>query len=207
MKIYWVMGPVWGIPGHKCFFRMTREEAQHEVDFRQNMDNYKWSPSMQKRMEKQKDLWYVMEEDVPDEKFGWCLNDRCPMMGEAPQCSVGMTKAVRYGVENDDGTCATCVNYYPEVPRLAVGENFCALREGKQEYEVIIVSGPVLKARPCPGRRDEGQRFGHHEDAKRFAKEYAEKLGGTVLFAVPGSGLRYIFISEEEYDKLGESDW
>lgn len=205
MKIYWLMGPVWGIPGHKCFFKMTREEAQEQVDFRRNMENYKWSPSMQKRMEKEKDLWYIEEEDVPDEKFGWCLNDRQLTLAEQPQCSVGMVRNSREGVSGWD--CGSCVNHLKEIPKLSEGENFCALREGRRGYKVIIVTDAFEKGRKAPDRPDREPRFGHHESAKNYAKEYAGKLGGEVLFAIPGSGLRYIFISEEEYDRLGESEW
>lgn len=185
MKIYWLMGPVWGVGGSKCFFLMTREKAQEEVDCRTKDCNSRWYrdanglcknymskedgknlPSrdwhevdeIYKGTEEEieayeesvqderiaamdavthtrqcpmkpgvcywwkEEKWYVQEEEVPDERFGRCGNclkeeDAKPVLPEQPQCSVGLSKAVRYDIKDDDGTCGTCHNYTgPKLP-------------------------------------------------------------------------------------------
>jgi hypothetical protein len=87
MKVYWVCGP----DGDKWFFRETKKKAQEEVDFRNKP-------------------WYVEEEDIPDEKMGWCINEERAMAGWVPECSVGTIRKMRDNVlmSEDSGNCDTC---------------------------------------------------------------------------------------------------
>jgi len=96
MKIFWVVGSISG----RCFYRMTREKAQGDVNYR-NRDKDDLDPF-------QNTSWKVEEEEVPDERFGVCINEDKPMLPECPECSVGMVRKHRNGVEKDDGACRTC---------------------------------------------------------------------------------------------------
>ena len=107
MKIYWLMSTEWG----KCFFTNTREETQSQVDFRNKESTCNG-------------IWSVFEEELPDDKFGWCING-LPWQ-EAPaitlpyrcDCSVGMVRKMRNGIEDDDGTCNTCPYFSKEKPEV-----------------------------------------------------------------------------------------
>ena len=106
MKIYWVINTDRSnlLLRYKCFFKLTREEAQYEVDFRIK----EGSPD-----------YIVEEEEVPDEKFGFCVNgfpgSPAPalVLPDCNDCSVGMIRKMRNGLldSEDNGKCDTCPYY------------------------------------------------------------------------------------------------
>ena len=113
MKIYWVVSKDWG----KCYFKTDREFAQKECDFRMDPDNYKYLPNIKPHPP---GSWYVIEEEIPDENFGYCINglpdEPAPalVLPYSNDCSVGMVRKMRRGIDNDDGTCKTCPYYFKE---------------------------------------------------------------------------------------------
>ena len=109
MKIFWVINADEDLP-HRCFFRLTRAEAQWDVDFRveaakENEEN---------GIERWPGIWEIEEEEVPDHLFGHCINSpepHKPALPTCPDCSVGMIRKMRNGTENDNGTCGSCPYY------------------------------------------------------------------------------------------------
>jgi hypothetical protein len=111
MKIYWVVCKDWG----KCYFKITKESAQKDCDFRMDKNNYNYLPNIKPDPP---GSWYVREEEVPDEDFGYCINGLPDNPAPAlvlpyhKDCSVGMVRKIRHNVDNDDGTCKTCPYYF-----------------------------------------------------------------------------------------------
>ena len=93
MKIYWVSSD-W-LP--KCFFRLSREDAQQECDFRMREKGAFGN-------------WFVEEEEIADDKFGRCKNEDEPRLPYQMDCAVGTIRKLRNGIpeDEDDGTCGTC---------------------------------------------------------------------------------------------------
>lgn len=118
MKVYWVYSSSWG----QCFFTPTREESQRQCDFRMKEKDDPLFPSMFAPEEK----WWVEEEDIPDEEFGYCINGLPWQPAPAftlpykSDCSVGMVRKLRNGLteEEDDGTCGTCPYFRKEKPEI-----------------------------------------------------------------------------------------
>lgn len=114
MKIYWVTSKDYG----KCFFCLTHDIAQYQCDFRMDQKNYDWGS----QKADPSGSWWVEDEEIPDKDFGYCING----LPDQPRpsltlpyksdCSVGMVRKMRNGVDNDDGTCATCPYYTKEKP-------------------------------------------------------------------------------------------
>ena len=117
MKIYWIMCKRETEPIHRCFFRESESESEHEVTFRiKNQHNTK---SITYDPEDDAAWWYE-EEDVPESEFGYCLNSKEPyrrMLSHNVDCSVGMVRKMRNGIDDDDGTCRTCPNYVDTYPK------------------------------------------------------------------------------------------
>ncbi len=98
MKIFWVFCTLYG----KCFFCLTKEDAQEECDYR-------------KEEGEEYGEWKVIEEDIPDSRFGECRNDDFLSLPEQRECFVGAVRKLRNGTpcEEDDGCCGTCPYFEP----------------------------------------------------------------------------------------------
>ena len=118
MKVYWVTQK----GGGNCFFKLDKKSAQQECDFRMDKKNFTNHPSLEASP---KGSWWVTEEEIPDELFGYCMNGLpgmpapCPTLTHMSDCSVGMVRKMRNGVEHDDATCGTCPYYSKDKPKEA----------------------------------------------------------------------------------------
>jgi hypothetical protein len=117
MKIYWLMCQCEDDPVHKCFFRETENEIQHEVKVRE--DDQKDETSICYQIHDNTRWWYE-EEEISESEFGYCINSKEPYehaLARCPDCSVGMIRKMRNGVENDDGMCGSCPYYFDHYPK------------------------------------------------------------------------------------------
>ena len=109
MKIFWVINADEDLP-HRCFFRLARAEAQHDVDFRieaakEDFEMFGFCC----------DKWEIEEEEVPDYLFGYCINNKEIALSTSPDCSAGAVRKLRSGAEYDL-TCGSCPYYSKEKP-------------------------------------------------------------------------------------------
>lgn len=119
MKVYWITSKSWG----NCFFKLDKPSAQHECDMRMDEKNFVNIPLLHASP---KGSWWVTEEEIPDEQFGYCRNGQPGMPAPAltlptrSDCSVGKVRKMRNGVsaEEDNGKCSTCPYYSKEKPDL-----------------------------------------------------------------------------------------
>ena len=110
MKIFWIINADDEFP-HRCFFKLTRAEAQWEVDFR-----IKEAKEDLELLGFCCDKWEVEEEEVPDHLFGYCSNSPEPhtlALSTSPECSVGSIRKYRNGGKYDI-TCGSCPYYSKE---------------------------------------------------------------------------------------------
>ena len=106
MHIYWVSSD-W-LP--KCFFRLSREDAQQECDYRMKENDEPFDAlGLPNRMARYGN-WFVEEEEIADDKFGRCKNEDEPRLPYQMDCAVGTIRKLRNGLpeDEDDGTCGTC---------------------------------------------------------------------------------------------------